>query len=74
VATVFREEEFSVHVYAERGAPHKLPHCHVRVGNVTCVLALPSLAPIHGEVPRPIVERLASRLKEVVDVWEKLNG
>ena len=60
-----------MHVYAERGAPHKLPHCHVRVGTVTCVVILPSLAPIHGELPRAILERLAARLDEVVAVWEK---
>jgi hypothetical protein len=74
VPTVFREEGFSVHVYDERGAPHKLPHCHIRTGDGEAVLTLPLLTPIHGHVSRAILERLVDRVEEIVDAWERLNG
>jgi hypothetical protein len=75
VSTVLREEGFSVHVYAEAGGRHKLPHCHVRMGPMSdAVLVLPSLTPIHGDVPRAILARLRERLDEIVTAWEVLNG
>ena len=65
---------FSVHVYAEAGQPHHLPHCHVRWSDGSTQVALPTLRVLAGEeLPRPGRELLLDHLGEVCAAWDRLN-
>lgn len=73
---IVRHDRFSLHVYAERGGNHHLPHVHIRRhdGSPGSVLSLPLLNLIVGPPPSQ-AERtvLTGSLPELVAKWSELN-
>ena len=66
---------FTVHVYAEHGSQHNLPHCHVRTSEADTVVAIPTLDVLVGpSLPRWVRDSLAESVNELVRVWEILNS
>jgi len=73
---LFDGPNFSVYVYAESGAPHKLAHCQVRWTDGTDIqVSLPGLNRLAGERELTRVERelLVERMEELVAKWLELN-
>jgi len=64
---------YSVHVYAEYGQPHHLPHCQVRWSGGDCQVALPSLRVLAGELPPAARRVLIEHLDEICAAWDHLN-
>ncbi len=77
MARVFEFRNFGVYVYDERGAPHHLPHCHVkhRGRRVASVLLL-SLEVFHvvEDLPDELMEMLAAQQEALLAKWRELNG
>lgn len=74
MARLFAIGAFVVYVYAERGNPHKQPHCHVRGKGVTTVVAIRTMTVLAGpKLPRKVREALWDRMDDLVEAWEQLN-
>lgn len=73
---VIRHHRFSIHVYAEHGGRHHLPHCHVRRhdGDAESVVSLPLLDLLAGPALAPHEwKQLLDSLQQIVDAWAGLN-
>jgi len=74
VARVFTIGAFVVYVYAERGNPHKQPHCHVNGKGTSTVVAIRTLTVLAGpKLPRNVRQALLDGLDELIARWEQLN-
>lgn len=73
---IIREERFSIHIYAEHGVGHHLPHVHIRRrdGSAETVVSLPLLKPIVGASPsKSELKALQANLQLLVEEWVRLN-
>jgi hypothetical protein len=73
VVRVLTAGAFSVHVYAEYGERHHLPHCQVRWSDGDCQVALPSLRVLAGKLPAAGRRILVEHLNEICKAWDELN-
>ncbi len=65
---------FTVYVYREIGAKHKLPHCHIVWGEEGAVVALPSLTRLAGgPLPKEALDLIAGNLEAIWGQWTALN-
>jgi len=73
---VVREDQFSLHVYPERGERHHQPHCHIRRrdGSAETVISLLTLDVLAGP-SASAAERAALRdnSKDLNDAWKRQN-
>jgi hypothetical protein len=76
MARVFRQGNYGVYIGAESGAPHHLPHAHIKLGRTPiCTINLYTLEPLQRgkRVPAELVDELEARREEMLDIWEELN-
>ena len=74
---IFKQGNYSVYVYDERGAQHSSPHAHIKErGRQVCSIHLSTLEPLQPqkEVPRGLRPELEARQDEMIEAWERLNG
>lgn len=74
---VFKEGNYSVYVYDERGAQHNSPHAHIKErGRAVCTVHLSTLEPLQPQkkVPPGLMPELEARQEEMIETWERLNG
>lgn len=66
--------KFSVWVYSEINAAHKLPHCHIHWSDGASVVALPTLEVIAGpRLPREARTLLEVHLEDICQAWDERN-
>jgi Domain of unknown function (DUF4160) len=73
---IARYDRFAFHVYCERGAPHRLPHCHVRRGDGSAetVVSIATLKEIVGPaLSRDEREALRAERDALVKAWREHN-
>jgi Domain of unknown function (DUF4160) len=73
---IARYDQFAFHVYCERGAPHHLPHCHVRRGDGSAetIVSLATLKVIVGPaLARDEREALLAERNALIDAWSEHN-
>lgn len=72
--SVLRCGAYVVYVYPEVGGQHKLPHCHIRWGENSIAVALPSLVVVAGgALPRDARAVLTENLDLICAAWDELN-
>jgi hypothetical protein len=73
---ISNHDNFSLHVYCERGQPHHRPHCHLRRsdGSAETVVAIASLEVIVGPaLSRQERAALREMQPELIEAWEERN-
>ena len=73
---VFSYRNYGVYVLDERGAPHHLPHAHVkhrgrRVASVFLVLL--EVVNATERLPRDLIEMIESEQAALLEAWRELN-
>ena len=73
VVRVLTAGPYSVHVYAEAGGRHHLPHYRVRWSDGDCQVTLPTLRVLAGQLPTGARRVLAEHLDQICIAWDALN-
>ena len=76
MARVFSYRNYGVYVLNERGAPHHLPHAHVKHrGRRVASVFLVSLEVFNAieRLPTDLVRMIASEQYALLEAWEELN-
>jgi len=74
---VFKEGNFAIYVYDERGGQHNAPHAHIKDrGKQVCSIHLATLESLQAQkpVPRGLLPALEAHQDEMIKTWERLNG
>lgn len=77
MARVVQFRNFGVYMFDERGAPHHLPHAHIkrRGQQVASVFLLTlELFNVVDDVDGGLIAELAARQDVLVAAWEELNS
>lgn len=76
MARVFRFRNYGVYVYDERGAPHHLPHAHIKQrGRVVGSVFLLSLEVFYEveKLPDELMQMLQEHQLSLIEKWTELN-
>ena len=73
---VFSYRNYGVYVLDERGAPHHLPHAHIKHrGRRVASVFLVSLEVVNAteRLPRDLIEMIESEQAALLEAWRELN-
>lgn len=73
---VFSYRNYGVYVLDERGAPHHLPHAHVKHrGRRVASVFLVSLEVVNAteRLPKDLIEMIESEQSALLEAWRELN-
>lgn len=67
---------FALYVYDERGAPHHLPHAHIKQGRrrvASIYLLTLEVYDNRDALPKAVLDAIRLDQQRLIELWEELN-